>query len=327
MRRWIRRLAVALLLFAAFVYLNNSALLAPVGREPLTLLAHRGLHQTFGHEDLKADTCTAARIRPPVHTFLENTLPSMEAAFRLGADVVEFDIHPTTDGQFAVFHDWTLDCRTNGTGVTRQHSLAELKALDIAYGYTVDGRTFPFRGKGAGQMPSLDEVLARFPDKRFLIHVKGNDPAEGDRLVARLAQLPPDRLAMLMVYGGERPVTRVAERLPTVRTMTGHRLKSCLKTYLGLGWSGLVPAACRNSVVLVPVNYAHWLWGWPDRFLDRMRRAGTEVFVVGPWAGEDFSRGIDDADEFGQLPKRFTGGVWTNRIELIAPLARARASR
>jgi glycerophosphoryl diester phosphodiesterase len=322
MRRWIRRLVVALLLFAAFVYLNNTALLAPARREPLTLLAHRGLHQTFGHEDLKADTCTAAQIRPPMHTFLENTLASMEAAFRLGADVVEFDIHPTTDGQFAVFHDWTLECRTNGTGVTRQHSLAQLKALDIGHGYTVDGKTFPFRGKGLGLMPSLDEVLARFPDKHFLIHVKGNDPAEGERLADRLAQLPRERLAALMVYGGDRPVTRVAERI-AVRTMTGRGLKSCLKTYLGLGWSGHVPTACRNSVVLVPVNYAHWLWGWPDRFLDRMRRAGTEVFVVGPWAGEEFSRGIDDADELRQLPKSFTGGVWTNRIELIAPLARS----
>ena len=33
--------------------------------------------------------------------------------------MIEIDVHPTTDGQFAVFHDWTLDCRTNGAGVTR----------------------------------------------------------------------------------------------------------------------------------------------------------------------------------------------------------------
>jgi len=55
---------------------------------------------------------------------LENTLDSMAAAFELGADVVELDIHPTTDGQFAVFHDWTIDCRTNGKGVTRKQSMA-----------------------------------------------------------------------------------------------------------------------------------------------------------------------------------------------------------
>ena len=39
----------------------------------------------------------------------------MRAAFAAGADIVEFDVHPTSDGQFAVFHDWTLDCRTAAT--------------------------------------------------------------------------------------------------------------------------------------------------------------------------------------------------------------------
>ena len=48
----------------------------------------------------------------------------MQAGFAAGADVVELDVHPTTDGEFAVFHDWTLDCRTDGHGVTREHSMA-----------------------------------------------------------------------------------------------------------------------------------------------------------------------------------------------------------
>jgi glycerophosphoryl diester phosphodiesterase len=84
---------------------------------------------------------------PPTHGYLENTNPSMDASFRAGADIVEFDIHPTTDGKLAVFHDWTVDCRTDGKGVTREHSLAELKRLDIGHGHTADGgKTFPFRG-------------------------------------------------------------------------------------------------------------------------------------------------------------------------------------
>jgi hypothetical protein len=32
--------------------------------------------------------------------------------------------------------------------------------------------TDPFRGKGVGLMPSLDEVLTRFPDREFLIDIK-----------------------------------------------------------------------------------------------------------------------------------------------------------
>jgi glycerophosphoryl diester phosphodiesterase len=66
-----------------------------------------------------------------------------------------WNVHPTTDGQFAVFHDWTLDCRTDGHGITREHSIADLKKLDIGYGYTTDGgRRYPFRGSGVGMMPT-----------------------------------------------------------------------------------------------------------------------------------------------------------------------------
>jgi glycerophosphoryl diester phosphodiesterase len=51
---------------------------------------------------------------PPRHGYLENTIASMEAVFSLGADALELDAHPTTDGQFAIFHDWMVDCRTEG---------------------------------------------------------------------------------------------------------------------------------------------------------------------------------------------------------------------
>ncbi len=153
---------------------------------PTTLLAHRGMAQTYHREELENDTCTATRIFPPEHAYLENTIASMQAAFDFGADIVEFDIHPTTDGQFAVFHDWTINCRTQGKGVTREQAMSYLKTLDIGYGYTADGgKTFPFRGKGVGLMPAMDEVLAAFPDRRFLINIKSNDPHEGDLLAER----------------------------------------------------------------------------------------------------------------------------------------------
>src|SRR5690606_32829727 len=120
-----------------------------------------------------------------------NTLPSMAAAFAAGADVVELDVHPTTDGRLAVMHDWTLDCRTEGAGETRSHDLAYLKTLDVGYGYTADGgMTFPLRGKGVGMMPELEEVLAAFPDRRFLINYKSNEEREGDMLAAVLAARP-----------------------------------------------------------------------------------------------------------------------------------------
>jgi glycerophosphoryl diester phosphodiesterase len=319
-----QRLLRFLLVFgvvALGIWLNNTSLFSsPSGR--IGLLAHRGVHQTFERGGLNAESCTAAMILPPTHALMENTLPSMEAAFNDGADIVEFDIHATTDGHFAVLHDWKLDCRTNGTGVTREHSLTELKALDVGYGYTADGgKTYPLRGKGVGPMPALDEVLARFPDKRLLINVNSNDPAEGDLLAAKLAALPAEQRARLPVYGGERPMQSLQAKLPDTPVMSPNSLKRCLIRYIALGWTGYMPQDCRNSVILVPINIAPWIWGYPHKLVSRMQAAGSQLYITGAYDGSGFASGIDDVGTFARLPKGFSGGVWTNRIELIGPAA------
>ena len=316
-RRWLKFAAIALTL----LYLgNNSTFYHRELRSP-TLLAHRGMAQDFDRTHLEGDTCTAAQMLPPEHAYLENTLSSMAAAFERHADVVEFDIHPTTDGHFAVFHDWTLDCRTNGSGITREHSLTELKNLDIGHGYTADGgKTFPFRGKGFGLMPSLDEVLATFPGKRFLIHIKSNDPHEGDLLNQRLMKLTPEQRGKLSVYGGDLPISVLRKLVPDLQVMSKAMLKSCLLQYAGVGWTGYVPEVCHNMLLMVPLNVGPWLWGWPLRFVDRLASVGTQVYVVAPYQGEGFSRGINTAEEYYQLPPYYAGGIWTDHIERISPL-------
>ena len=211
MKKTLRYGAAGIGLLAAFIFSTTRCGWCSTGRSdrrcsPIVVWRRHTIPRA-----LRRDTCTATRIHPPEHAFLENTLPSMRAAFDAGADIVEFDIHPTTDGHFAVFHDWTVDCRTEGHGITREHTLAQLKALDVGYGYTADGgKTYPFRGRGVGMMPSLDEVLDAFLDRRFLINIKSNDPDEGVALAKRLRRLPAERRARLMVYGGDAPIAVIA---------------------------------------------------------------------------------------------------------------------
>jgi glycerophosphoryl diester phosphodiesterase len=91
-------------------------------------------------------------------------------------------------------------------------------------------------------------------------------------------QLPAEGRARLMAYGGARPIARLAERVPGMRVMSRQTLVACATRYLTLGWSGHLPAACRDTIVLVPVNI------------------------------------------FARLPDDFSGGIWTNRTDRIAPL-------
>ena len=170
-------------------------------------------------------------------------------------------------------------------------------------------------------MPTLAEVLAAFPQQRLLINVKSRDPSEGEKLAAVLNKLTAERRAQIMVYGGDEPIEIVRRRADDVRTISRAAIKSCLISYIGYGWSGLVPDACSQAMVLVPVNVAPWLWGWPDRFLNRMKAANSEVFVLGPYRGGEFSTGIDTPEQLARLPRNDSGGIWTNEIETIAPLA------
>ncbi|MCV0426809.1 MAG: glycerophosphodiester phosphodiesterase [Roseibium sp.] len=313
-----RKIAFGLILLGLALYLVNASWLAsPSGDGEYTIISHRGVHQTYDRSDLKRDTCTASLIHPPEHSMLENTIPSMEAAFAAGATVVEIDIHPTTDGRFAVFHDWTVDCRTNGTGVTRDHSLTELKALDIGYGYTADeGKTFPFRGKARETVPSLEEVFKTFPDGQFLINFKSNDVTEADRLHALLEDHPSWRPRVWGVYGGAAPTQQMEKLVPGMRGFTTADTKNCVKAYVALGWSGYVPESCRHMQVLVPSNYAKWLWGWPNRFLKRMADHDTEVVLAGPPKG---TGGLDTLEQLEFIPDGFSGYIWTNKIETTGP--------
>lgn len=316
------RIAIGVVAALAAIYLWNASWLAPPPVGELELIAHRGLHQNFDLTGVTADTCTATRIREPIVPEIENTIPAMQAAFTAGADVVELDVHPTTDGHFAVFHDWTLDCRTEGTGETRAHDLAYLKTLDVGYGYTPDnGKTYPLRGKGVGMMPGLEDVLAAMPDRRFIINFKSKDTREGDMLADFVAAHPDWTPAVWGAYGGDAPVFAAKAQLPNLKAWGQKQMTGCLVQYLAYGWTGIVPPACRDTMVMVPINYAWLLWGWPNRFLQRMAAAGSGVILIGPYApGDAGTSGIDTPELARQVPADFPGYVWTNEIATIAPI-------
>lgn len=312
-------LILACFLLVVYILMTNKSIMSDRTEAPPVLLAHRGVSQQFSLEDLTDDTCTASRVIPSGHTYIENTLSSMAAAFDYGASVVEIDVQPTTDGHFVVFHDWDLDCRTDGSGITRESTLAELQSLDIGYGYTFDnGNTFPFRGGGLGRMPTLAEVLEYFPTRSFLINIKSSDVAEGEALADAL----PHGRSGLMVYGAQGPVQAFNRIRSDIPTLSNEKLESCLLAYVVIGWSGHVPGECRNSVIFVPENFSKFLWGWPDTFLERMEGAESHVFLVGPYSGDGFLTGIDDDRDVGFIPQGYSGGILTNRIEYIGPLLR-----
>lgn len=302
-----------------FCWANNTSLFSDKNGR-YRLLAHRGVAQTFDVSQVEWDTNTAAVIYPPEHDYLENTLPSMQAAFDCGADTVELDIKRTQDDKLAVFHDFDLSMRTNATGEPLDYTMAQLKQLDVGYGYTADsGKTYPFRGKGIGLMPELGEVLATFPDKQLLIHCKDSDPVTAQLLWDTLATLTPERLAQIAVYGDDESMAYLQKQCPTLRVMSKATLKTALLEYELLGWTGYIPKLMRGAQLHIPAKFAPFLWGWPNKFMERMDSVGTNVVLVegdGKW-----SEGFDTVDALAKIPNGFTGYVWTNRVDVVGDVA------
>ena len=63
--------------------------------------------------------------------FPENSKGAILSSIRLGADIVELDVHMTKDGRFVLNHDRTLDRTTTGKGKICEHTLAEIKELKM----------------------------------------------------------------------------------------------------------------------------------------------------------------------------------------------------
>jgi glycerophosphoryl diester phosphodiesterase len=68
---------------------------------------------------------------------------------KLPVDEIEFDVHPTTDGQLVVHHDPTVDRMTNGSGAIASQSYADLAKLTI-------------NGTARDRIPLLSHVLELF---------------------------------------------------------------------------------------------------------------------------------------------------------------------
>jgi glycerophosphoryl diester phosphodiesterase len=99
----------------------------------------------------------------------ENTLLAFDHGLSLGADGLEFDVHLSRDGLVVVHHDRTLERTTNGRGPLAALTADELSRLDA-------GARFPGFAGAAGGVPTLRDVLRRYPSARVIIELKLNEP-------------------------------------------------------------------------------------------------------------------------------------------------------
>ena len=198
----------------------------------------------------------------------------------LGADAVEIQVQPTSDGQMVLFHDATLDCRTDGHGPVREHSARPAEGGSTSAMAIPPTAAAPFRCAAAGSAACRRSrrCCARCRRARIVFAFKSRDPADADALVAAFRRAG---VAIDDKYGffGDPAVISAdaatgARRLD-LRPEASRRLLSTIMLRSAGRASSRRAAATRT--VVVPLNDRWMIWGWPYRFFDRMAKANTRV--------------------------------------------------
>ena len=232
----------------------------------------------------------------------ENTLPAFERAAALGAAALEIDVHLSADDVVYVFHDDDTARITGAPGRIEGRTGAEIAGLDAGHSFTPDGgATFPFRGQGV-VVPSLAEVLARFPAMRFSIDAKSKDGALAAALVGTIREARAEGRVCIGSFH-DRQARRLGALLPEAAR------------FFPQAAAGLHLLAARLGLPF-PTRSAYDLAALPRR------QHGMEL--VTPWTIAYFhARGIpvhvwtvDDPVEMRELLAMGVDGIITNRPEV-----------
>lgn len=215
----------------------------------------------------------------------ENTIAAFDHGLACGAEGLEFDVHLSRDGMVVIHHDDTLERTTNGRGPLAALTASELAALDAGYHFEDDDDTgFPFRGQGIG-VPTLREVLRRYPDARLIIEVKVGGEQLARRVVDEVRDAGAvDRVAIGSFYPEALGAVRRYE--PSIATGAA---KEETRWALYRSWIGMGIGATPYREFQVP-EWAGYTPIVTRRFVHAAHRAGIPVKVWTVNGAEDMRR-------------------------------------
>jgi glycerophosphoryl diester phosphodiesterase len=238
---------------------NESVFFSQIGSKPL-VIAHRG----------------------GAGLFPENTLYAFERATNLGVDVIELDVHSSSDGELVVIHDANVQRTTEGVGMVNQMTLSDLKALDAGYRFSTDeGKTFPLRGKDI-KVPMLREVFKTLPNMRFNIEPKQTSPS----IIRPLCSLIHEyKMTERVVVGSfhQTVIDEFRRECPDVSTSAS---TTDVSKFLAMYKTGLSKAFSPTMQALQVPEYA----GVSSEFVQAAHEGGLKVHVWTVNKTEDMKR-------------------------------------
>jgi glycerophosphoryl diester phosphodiesterase len=224
----------------------------------------------------------------------ENTLASMQLAWAMGADAVEFDIFLAADGAIVVLHDRDTQRITGRRLVAEESTLAALRELDYGAWKGEQWRGEP--------IPTLEEALATRPrGKRMFVESKSDTRIVGPMLEVfdRIHHNPHELVFITFHYDVAAEVKRQRPRTP-VYWLEGFRRNEQTGE-----WSPTMPEIVERAVAanLDGVNLRFVGPATEPENVALIRQAGLGFYV---WTVND----VDDAQRAIELG---VDGITTDR--------------
>lgn len=259
----------------------------------LWVLALGGLTAVLGSLGGAAETMVAplyAAHRGGALLWPENSMLAFRSALAMGADFLELDVHLSRDGEVVVIHDPTLDRTTTGTGPVREHTLAELQALQLK---DRSGAVVP------EPPPTLEQVvaLAAAGKRQMLLEIKLDEqrrpyPGIEEKVFAVLDRHRFTPFTIVMAFEGDtwrrvrqlRPDAR-AGALYSPRTLPASRVEPELQALreAGVSFVGLHQALVGPEVPgqarLAGLTLGVWTVNERDA-IERFLTAGAGVVIT-----------------------------------------------
>lgn len=243
----------------------------------------------------------------------ENTLVAYDRAVELGADALEIDVRRTRDGAVVVFHDDDTGRLTGQTGTIEARTLAEVKRLDAAFSFTRDGgATFPMRGLGIA-VPTLGEVLRRYPAMRLNIDAKTPDAALAEALAATIVEAGAAERVCVGSFHDEQ-ADRLGRLLPRSARFFPQGAATCHVLAAKAGSSG---AACPRFDLADLPHRTNGLTVVDAKVVRHFHALGVPVHV---WT-------VDDEAEMRELLALGVDGIVTDRPDVLAAVLARGAPR
>jgi len=207
--------------------------------------------------------------------FPENTMLSFQRAADWGVDGLELDIHLTADGVVVVCHDPFVERTTNGRGLIKEKTLAEIQQLDAGYQWTSDGgQTFPFRGHGL-TIPTLAAVFTTFPHLWINIDMKQKEPSLVRPFTDLIRQHQMEHNVLVGSFHSE-TVAAFRRALPEAASIASLRETARLLALSRVGQGRRFTSAAR---AVQPSEYYGRLHIVTPRFMMAAHQSGTAVHV------------------------------------------------